>query len=310
METDLPLFPEQASTVAPQVDALYFFLVGISGFFTVLIAALIVYFAIKYRRGSKAERMQGDRSSLPLELTWIFIPLAINMVIFLWGTSLYFKIERPPANSMKIYVVGKQWMWKFKHPTGNREINELHVPKGQPIVLEMISEDVIHDLFIPAFRVKNDVRPGSHSTVWFEATTTGSFHIFCAEYCGTKHSEMVGKVVVMEPNDYQQWLSGDTRGETPEVAGQALFEQHRCGTCHQGGGRGPSLEGVFGSDVLLASGETVQADDAYIRRSILNPQAQIVKGFENQAVMPTYEGQLTEEDLIDLVAYIRSLTKK
>ena len=308
MEADLPLFPEQASTVAPQVDALYFFLVGISGFFTVLIAALIVYFAIKYRRGSKAERQQGDRSSLPLELTWILIPLAINMVIFVWGTSLYFETEHAPSNAMKIYVVGKQWMWKFKHPTGNREINELHVPVGQPIVLEMISEDVIHDLFIPAFRVKNDVRPGSHSRVWFQATKTGSFHLFCAEYCGVDHSRMVGRVIVMEPNDYQQWLSGDTRGETPELAGQRLFEQLRCGTCHQGGGRGPALEGVFGSEVLLASGQTVVADEAYIRRSILDPQKEIVKGFE--PIMPAYAGQLTEEDLIDLGAYIRSLSKK
>ena len=308
MEADLPLFPEQASTVAPQVDALYFFLVGISGFFTVLIAALIVYFAIKYRRGSKAERQQGDRSSLPLELTWILIPLAINMVIFVWGTSLYFETEHAPSNAMKIYVVGKQWMWKFKHPTGNREINELHVPVGQPIVLEMISEDVIHDLFVPAFRVKNDVRPGSHSRVWFQATKTGSFHLFCAEYCGVDHSRMVGRVIVMEPNDYQQWLSGDTRGETPELAGQRLFEQLRCGTCHQGGGRGPALEGVFGSEVLLASGQTVVADEAYIRRSILDPQKEVVKGFE--PIMPAYAGQLTEEDLIDLGAYIRSLSKK
>lgn len=308
MEADLPLFPEQASTVAPQVDALYFFLVGISGFFTVLIAALIVYFAIKYRRGSKAERQQGDRSSLPLELTWILIPLAINMVIFVWGTSLYFETEHAPSNAMKIYVVGKQWMWKFKHPTGNREINELHVPVGQPIVLEMISEDVIHDLFVPAFRVKNDVRPGSHSRVWFQATKTGSFHLFCAEYCGVDHSRMVGRVIVMEPNDYQQWLSGDTRGETPELAGQRLFEQLRCGTCHQGGGRGPALEGVFGSEVLLASGQTVLADEAYIRRSILDPQKEVVKGFE--PIMPAYAGQLTEEDLIDLGAYIRSLSKK
>ena len=308
MESDLPLFPEQASTVAPQVDALYFFLVGISGFFTVLIAALIVYFAIKYRRGSKAERQQGDRSTLPLELTWILIPLAINMVIFVWGTSLYFETEHPPSNAMKIYVVGKQWMWKFKHPTGNREINELHVPLGQPVVLEMISEDVIHDLFVPAFRVKNDVRPGAHSRVWFQATKTGSFHLFCAEYCGAEHSRMVGRVIVMEPNDYQQWLSGETRGETPELAGQRLFEQLRCGTCHQGGGRGPALEGVFGSEVLLANGQTVVADEGYIRRSILDPQKEVVKGFE--PIMPAYAGQLSEEDLIDLGAYIRSLSKK
>jgi len=317
MDTDFRLFPDQASTVAGQIDALYFFLIALSTFFTILIAGLIVYFAIKYRRGSSADRQQGDRSTLAMELSWIFIPMVISMVIFIWGTNLYFETARPPANAMEVKVVGKQWMWKFKHPQGNREINMLHVPVGQPVKLHMISEDVIHSMFIPAFRVKADVLPGnlmrnSYTQLWFEATKAGEYHLFCAEYCGTNHSGMVGSVIVMEPADYEQWLSGGTRGDPPEVAGRKLFEQLRCDSCHLGGGessRGPALEGVFGSNVPLASGESVLADRDYLRRSIINPAADVVAGYQNTS-MPSFQGQISEEGLIDLVAYIESLSKK
>jgi cytochrome c oxidase subunit 2 len=315
MRPEFPLFPEQASTVAAQVDALYYFLIGVSLFFATLIFLLVVSFAIKYRRRSEDERPQPIHGDLRLELVWTIIPLGIAMLIFVWGANLYFTLSSPPSDALNLYVVGKQWMWKIQHPTGQREINQLHVPVGQPVKLTMTSEDVIHSFFVPAFRIKMDVVPGRYTTAWFEATKAGEYHLFCTEYCGTKHSQMLGRVVVMEPVQYEQWLQSGTGtgavavGEAPAVAGARLFKEQRCVTCHAAGVGGlvlgPSLAGLFGKAVQLQTGETVTADESYLRESILNPTAKIVVGY--QPLMPTYQGQISEDELFQLIAYIRSL---
>ena len=306
--SQLPLVPPQASTVANDVDALYLFLVLVSAFFAVLIATLIVYFAIKYRRRDPLSVGARITGSVPLELLWTVIPLGISMVIFVWGASLFYRIARPPKDALDVYVVGKRWMWKVQHPDGQREINQLHVPIGRPVRLTMGSEDVIHSFYIPAFRVKWDVIPGRTTTAWFEATKTGEFHLFCAEYCGTKHSAMIGSVVVMEPADFQAWLGGGRgSGDSLADAGGKLFQSLGCASCHSGGpqAQGPVLQGLFGKQVKLADGSTVTADENYIRESIMNPQARLVAGFA--PIMPPYQGQINEEGLLQLIAYVRSL---
>jgi cytochrome c oxidase subunit 2 len=307
MFSNLPLFPEEASTIAQRVDALYYFLLAVSGFFAVLIALLLVYFSFKYRRRSENERPAAIHGSLGLELTWTLIPFFLAMVMFFWGASVYVSLARPPDNALQVFVVGKQWMWKIQHLEGRREINELHVPVGRSVKLTMTSEDVIHSFFVPAFRVKADVIPGRYTTLWFEATKTGTYHLFCAEYCGTEHSGMIGHVVVMEPSEYQTWLSGGPPAAALATAGQALFEQLGCITCHRGepGARGPNLVGLVGKAVQLQTGQTVVADETYLRESILNPQAKVVAGF--QPIMPTFKGLVSEEGLIQLIAYIKSL---
>jgi cytochrome c oxidase subunit 2 len=307
------LLPEQASTLAPRVDALYFFLLVVAAFFTTLIAALILYFSIKYRRGNTTvDRTQSQERghAVVMEVTWIVIPFLIAMVIFVWGAWLFFTEYRPPAGALEIQVVAKQWMWKFQHPDGHREINTLHVPLGKPVRLSMISEDVIHSFYVPAFRVKRDVLPGRYSSCWFEATRTGEFHLFCAEYCGTNHSQMTGRVVVVEPADYQAWLAGGLANEPPADTGKRLFEDLRCITCHVPTGtaiRCPPLENLYGRPVQLATGQSVTADDDYLRESILRPGAKLVAGY--QPVMPSFDGQVNEEQLIQLISYIKSLAQ-
>jgi cytochrome c oxidase subunit 2 len=307
MNSDFRIFPEQASTLAPRADALYFYLLGVTAFFTLLIALLILYFGIKYRRGSPADRTPPKGHFYALEIAWIVIPFALTMVMFWWGAKIYFEIARPPIDAIQVNVVGRQWMWKFQHPEGRSEINELHVPRGQPVVLKMISEDVIHSMFVPDFRVKQDVLPGRYTELWFDATQTGPHHLFCAEYCGAKHSEMIGRVVVLEPSDYEAWLEGSTGTQPPAIAGQALFEQLRCDSCHRGGGqarRGPPLENLFGREVKLQDGSTVIANEDYLRESILRPAAKVVSGY--QPIMPVFEGQIGEEGILHLIAYIKS----
>jgi cytochrome c oxidase subunit 2 len=309
MFKNFPFFPEAASAQAGQVDAVFFFMVAVTAFFSVLIASLVVIFAIKYRRRHDDEVGFAIHGSLALELLWTIIPFGIAMVMFAWGAKVFFDLTRPPANAMEIFVVGKQWMWKIQHMDGQREINELHVPIGQPVKLIMGSEDVIHSFFIPAFRVKADVIPGRYNTLWFEATKPGTYHLFCAEYCGTKHSGMIGSVVAMEPADFQAWLGGGRAEDSPVAAGSKLFQDLVCVTCHRAGsqGRGPVLTNLFGHEVELQGGQKVIADEAYIRESILNPQAKIVNGF--QPLMPTFQGLVTEEQLLQLVAYVRSLSQ-
>ena len=307
MRSGTPLFPEAASTMAPRVDALYLFLVGLTAFMTILIAALVVIFMIKFKRrdpNSIGARIHGG---MALEIIWSIIPLFIVLGIFVWATGIFFDIARPPAETMNIYATGKQWMWKFQHLDGQREINELHVPVGRKVKMIMTSEDVIHDLYVPAFRVKADVIPGRYSHIWFEATKAGEYHLFCAEYCGTQHSGMIGKVVVMEPDDFQAWLSGGVQEGSLASAGSKLFQDLACNTCHRpdAQGRGPVLQNLFGKTVTLASGENVVVDEAYIRESILTPSQKVTAGF--QPTMPTFQGLVSEEGILQLIEYVKSL---
>jgi len=294
--------------MASQVDGLYLFLVSVSVFFTLLIFALVFVFAVKFRKSAhaKAEHIEG---SLPLELTWTLIPLGITMIFFAWGALIYFQEARPPRGAMEVYAVGKQWMWKFEHETGQREINALHVPVGRDVKMIMSSQDVIHSFYVPAFRIKQDVLPGRYTTTWFRPTKVGTYHLFCAEYCGTEHSGMIGEVVVMEATAYQAWLANGGATASMSANGKELFSQLGCATCHRFDtqGRGPNLVGIFGKPVQLNDGRTVMADENYIRESILNPQAKIVAGF--QPIMPTFQGQVTEESLGALVSYVKSLSQ-
>ncbi len=305
----IPLFPEQASTFAWQVDYLYFYLIAISVFFTVIIVAAIFYFGIRYREKEKYATGAEIHGSIALETLWSIIPFVISMTIFLGGAVIFYNQTRLPEDATEIFIVGKQWMWKAQHGTGQREINELHVPVNRKIKLTMTTEDVLHDFYIPAFRTKADVVPGRYSHIWFEATKPGKYHIYCAEYCGLNHSGMGGYVYVMEQRDYDNWLAGNVSGQTPVEAGKDLFENKLgCASCHAGGPtqRGAKLEGIYGKDVKLVGGGTATRDDDYIRNSILNPSGQIVEGY--QPIMPTFKGQVTEEQLVQLVAYIKSLS--
>jgi cytochrome c oxidase subunit 2 len=308
MWKNLPLFPERASALAWQVDGLYFLLIAVSAFFSLLIFAVIFFFAVKYRRSVHPHPVQIE-GSLPLELAWTLIPLGICMIFFAWGSLIYFQEARPPKGAMEVYVVGKQWMWKFEHETGQREINQLHVPIGRDVKLVMSSQDVIHSFFVPAFRVKADVLPGRFTQIWFHTTKTGTYHLFCSQYCGTDHSAMIGQVIVMEPVAFQAWLNGGENTGSLASNGQQLFQQLGCATCHRFDtqGRGPNLAGLFGKPVLLDDGRTVTADENYLRESILNPGAKIVVGFK--PIMPSFQGQVSEESLGALVAYIKSLAQ-
>lgn len=306
------LLPTQASTAAFAVDMTYIFIAVISVFFTILIFSLVVFFALKYRRRSDAERPKPIEGNHLLEIIWIAVPTVIVLVMFAAGTIVFFYMFHPPKDGIQMYGVGKQWMWKFQHPEGRREINTLHVPLGQPVKLTLTSEDVIHSFYVPAFRVKTDVVPGRYSQTWFQATKLGTYHLFCAEYCGTKHSQMIGSVVVLKPEDYAKWLAGqDPTSPAPAMSmterGAKLFQDLRCVTCHGGGlaGLGPDMKNVYGSTVQLEGGQTATADDAYIRESIMFPTKRVVKGY--QPLMPTYQGQISEEDVLAITAYIKTL---
>ena len=308
MFTNFPLFPQQASVQAAQVDGIYFFMLAVTAFFSLLIAGLVVLFAIKFRRRDEDEVGVAIHGSLALELLWTIIPFLICMVMFAWGAKVFFQLYRAPAGAMEVYVVGKQWMWKVQHMDGHREINELHVPVGRPVKLIMGSEDVLHSYFIPAFRVKADVIPGRYNMLWFIASKPGRYHLFCAEYCGTNHSGMIGSIIAMEPTEFQAWLAGGTPSDTPAEAGAKLFQSQGCIVCHSPGARipAPMLTNVFGNPVTLQGGSTVIADEAYLRESIVNPQAKVVEGF--QPLMPTFQGLASEEQLLQLIAYIKSLS--
>src|ERR671913_832190 len=308
MFTNFPFFPQQASAQAGQVDAIYFFMLAVTAFFSILIAGLVVLFAIKYRRRHRDEVGHAIHGSLALEMLWTIIPLGIVMVMFGWGAKVFFELYRAPAGAMEIFVVGKQWMWKVQHMDGQREINELHVPVGRPVKLIMGSEDVLHSYYIPDFRVKADVIPGRYNVLWFTATKPGTYHLFCAEYCGTKHSGMVGSVIAMEPQAFQAWLGGGGASESPVAQGEKLFSDLSCNTCHMtdSQGRGPMLTNVFNKPVELQNGQTVIADEAYLRESIVNPQAKVVAGF--QPIMPTFQGLVSEEQLLQLISYVKSLS--
>ena len=306
MISGIPLFPAQASSLASEVDNLYFGVLAITAFFALLVAVLVIVFAIKYRDETGTKVGAPITGSIPLELGWSILPFIIAMGIFVWSTVVFFHLIRPPDQTLEIYSTGKRWMWRFQHLDGQSEINQLHVPKGVPVKVTFTSEDVLHSLYFPAFRVKADAIPGRYSAVWFTATQTGEFHLFCAEYCGTRHSGMIGSVIVMEPDDYQAWLSGDS-GQPLAVRGAQLFQQLGCVTCHlnDGTGRGPSLGGLYGKQIQLFTGFKLVANDSYIRESILTPQARMVAGYG--PVMPTFQGQVSEESVMSLIEYIKSL---
>jgi cytochrome c oxidase subunit 2 len=297
----------RASTGAGGVDALYIFLVMLSALMSATIFTLILVFATRYRRrrGVEAQPIEG---STPLEITWSVIPLCIFMVIFVWGAVIYFKERTPPRGATEVYVVAKQWMWKLQHEEGPREINELHVPVGRDVKMILTSQDVIHSFYVPAFRIKQDVLPGRYTTLWFHPTRPGTYHLFCAEYCGTQHSGMIGQVVVLDPAQYQTWLSGGGASGSLASDGHNLFLQLGCSTCHRSDtqGRGPDLTGLFGKKVQLEDGRTIVADENYIRESILTPAAKVVSGFK--PIMPVFQGLVSEEQLTALVAYVKSLT--
>jgi len=300
------LFPAEASTIAPWVDALYFFLLLITVVGIILVGALVFTFSLRYRRERNPVATQVEGSTL-LEATWTIIPLALFLVCFVWGALLYFRIYNPPTNSMNIYIVGKQWMWKAEHPGGQHEINSLHVPTGRPVQLTMISQDVFHSYSIPEFRVKREVIPGRYTTVWFNATDPGTYHLFCTQYCGTLHSGMIGDVIAMTPEDYERWAQQSTSGMSLAQNGERLFASMGCNQCHNGtaAARGPNLAGVYGSKLTLANGSEVLVNDAYLRDAILNPSQHVTQGFA--PIMPTYQGQISEDGLIDLVEYIKNL---
>jgi cytochrome c oxidase subunit 2 len=300
------LFPAEASTIAPWTDALYFFLLAMTLVGLLLVGALVFYFSFAYRKERSPVATQVEGSTL-LEATWTIIPLAIFLVTFVWGALLYFRIYNPPTNAMNIYIVGKQWMWKAEHPGGQHEINALHVPIGRPVQLTMISQDVFHSFSIPDFRVKREVIPGRYSTVWFQATEAGSYHLFCTQYCGTAHSAMIGQIIAMAPDDYTKWTQQSTSGMSLAQNGERLYASMGCNACHNGtaSARGPNLAGVYGSKLQLTNGSQVLVNDAYLRDAILNPSQHVTAGYA--PIMPTYQGQISEEGLIDLVEFIKNL---
>jgi len=305
-----PLFPEQASTTAGRVDHLYLALTALSVFVLALVFVPMLFFLFKYRQGTKADRSPMRISTMRVEVTWTVIPLLLAMGIFVWGAHAYYDLEVPPADAVEINVVAKQWMWKVQHQEGNREINELHLPVGQAVKLTLASEDVIHSFFIPAFRVKQDVVPGRFVTEWFRPTRVGQYHLFCSQYCGTDHSRMTGTVYVMTPAEYQDWLARGSLGNTLAQSGGRLFRTLGCSGCHEGNGpvRAPRLEGLYGKLVPLQGKQIVRADDKYLRDSILLPASQITAGYE--PLMPTFQGHITEEELFQLIAYIKSLANQ
>jgi cytochrome c oxidase subunit 2 len=302
IDDSLRIFPHQASNMGAEVDHLFFFELAVAAFFIFLIFALGAYFSLRYRRKSPDEFPTRDIQNMKLEITWCIVPFIFMLVMFFWGTALYARMKAPPENAITINIVGKQWMWKVQHPDGAREINELHVPVGQPVRLIMGSEDVIHSFFIPAFRIKQDVVPGTFSTQWFIATRPGSYHLFCSQYCGAEHAKMIGEVVAMEPGAYAAWLSGTPKDMSPAAAGEKLFVSWGCSACH--GQRAPTMAGLYMTKVTLDDGRTVLADDDYLRESIIEPSAKVVAGFP--PIMPSYRGQLTEEQIMDLIAFIQS----
>jgi cytochrome c oxidase subunit 2 len=306
----IPIFPEQASTFAKDVDALYFFVLAVSSFFALAVAVSVIYFGLRYHRTHESEIGARIEGSLPLELLWSVIPTIIAMFMFGWGASVFYHLRRPPEDALQVYAVGKQWMWKFQHMEGQREINELHIPVGRPIKVTISSEDVLHSLYFPSFRTKMDAIPGRYTELWFEAEKPGAYHIFCTEYCGTNHSGMIGTVTVMEPAAYQAWLQGGGMEGTLAQRGARLYNDLACSSCHveSGQGRGPSLKDIVGTTVELQDGTTAVVDDGYLRESILNSQAKIVKGF--QPLMPTFQGLVSEENLVALIEHVKSLSPK
>lgn len=301
--------PDRASTLAPQVDHVFWTLTGMTVFLVIGLAAANLYFLIRYRRGSNAPRPPLRINKNLIETTWISATTVGFLGFFFWGAHIYLGEERPPADGLEIHVTARQWMWDIRHENGRREFNEVHVPLGEDVRLLMTSEDVIHSFFVPAFRLKQDVVPGKQVTAWFRATKTGTFHLFCAEYCGTAHSAMVGDIVVMRPQDYVEWLQRGNTMESLTLRGRRLFTRYNCSGCHDqpAAVHAPLLDHIYGSTVPTRDGRMVRVDDLYLRDSILRPEKDIVAGYE--PLMPSFQNVIPETDLLDLIAYIKALTK-
>src|SRR5258708_5053501 len=306
MIAEVPLFPDQASTHAGRVDSLFFFIVAITAAVSLLVTVLIITFAVRYRRRPNNNYDPHIQGSMKLELFWTITPFFFFMAMFVWGARVYFAVAESPKDAMEVYVVGKQWMWKMQHQTGQREINELHVPVDQAVKLTLTSEDVIDDFFVPDFRIKLDVLPGRYMHTWFQATKVGTYDLYCSQYCGTNHAGMIGKVVVMEKSQFDGWLSSQAEGSLA-LQGRKLFLKYQCITCHSADSqaRAPVLEGLFGRMVALEDGKTVVANEDYIRESIYKPRAKIVFGW--RPIMPSFEGQIDEQEMIELIAFIKAL---
>jgi cytochrome c oxidase subunit 2 len=304
---NFPIFPKAASTTAVQTDDLFFLLSLASVVVLAFVFLPIIFFLFKYRRGKKATRVDPKLPEMKIEITWTVVPLFIFIGFFVLGAKAYFNEEVPPADTLEINVIGKQWMWKIQHQEGNREINELHIPVNRAIKLTLASEDVIHSFFVPAFRIKQDVVPGRFTTEWFQPTRIGAYHFYCSEYCGADHSKMEGTVFVMSPAQYQEWLARGEPKNSLAQSGENLFRQLGCSGCHVNSNaiHAPPLEGLYQKLVPLSDGTFVRADDKYIRDSILLPASQVVQGY--QPLMPTYEGHISEDELLQLITYIKSI---
>ena len=300
------MFLPEASSLAPRIDALFWSMIALCGLVAIGVFATMVFYCVRYRRGSRADRTGAHYQSLGVELTWTLLPFTLFIGVFIWSLMLFAQARTPPAGAQTLYVVAKQWMWKVQHPAGQREINTLHVPLGEPVRLTMTSQDVIHSFYVPAFRVKQDVLPGRYTQLWFTATKLGTFPLFCAEYCGLDHAKMGGSVVVLRPAEYARWLTGHDTGISLAARGADLFRARGCSGCHGPNAsiHAPDLNDLYDRPVHLSDGSTVIADDRYIRDSILLPDTQIVAGYE--PVMPSFAGQLSEDDLLALIAYLKS----
>lgn len=308
MITGFRLWPNSASSISGEVNLFFIILLTICTVVSVGIAVVLVYSAIRYHRRHEKEIGDQTRNYYSAEVAWTVVPFLFFLGFFAWGAKLYLDIERPPNNAIPMYVIGKQWMWKFEHPEGQREIDELHIPVGTPVKLTMTSEDVIHSFFVPAFRTKQDVLPGRYTVTWFEATHPGKYHLFCAQYCGTKHSGMIGWIYAMEPREYQLWLTQGAPEGSLASTGEKYFHQFGCANCHQfsSQGRCPDLRNLYGRPVQLNNGQTVIVDDTYIRTKLVNPNLQVPYGFA-ASIMPSFNGVVNEEEVLALIAYIKAL---
>ena len=306
----VPFWPHTAAINAVVVNNLYIAELGVCGLIMVAVVGMMVTFGIRYRRGSTASRAGRVEKTWHFEVVWTSLTMLVFLVLFVWGAAIYIWLFKTPPGDIEIYVVGKQWMWKFEHPGGQREIDALHVPVDKTIRLVMASEDVIHSFFVPAFRVKHDVVPGTYETLWFKADRTGAYSIECAQYCGVQHATMKGYVYVMTPAAYARWLEQQGVHESLAEEGEAVFRAHGCSGCHGANStvHAPSLVGLYGTLVHLQDGSVRRADERYLRDCILNPRSFTVAGYP--PVMPDFSGQISEGDLIKLIAYIRSLGSK
>ncbi len=303
----VPFWPRTAALNAVVVNNLYIAELGVCGLILSMVIGMMLTFCVRYRAGSTVSRADRVKKTWHWEIGWTTATFVMFLVLFVWGASVYIWLFKSPPGDIEIYVVAKQWMWKLQHPGGQREIDALHIPVDKTIRLVMASQDVIHSFFVPAFRIKHDVVPGTYETIWFKAEKTGTYKLECTQYCGTQHATMKGEVVVMTPPEYARWLTEQGVNQSLAQQGEALFRQHGCSGCHGANStvHAPDLVGLYGSLVHLQDGSTVRADERYIRDSILMPKSQIVVGYP--PIMPDFSGQLSEEELFKLVAYIQSL---